>query len=190
MQFPPLILSPFSSFLPPHSLALFTFLLPSPSPLPLSSPLFPSPLLSPIPSPPLPYIIVNDRLYSHLYQYQVFPGELLAPTYLDPSDRECTIARTEVECRQPYMEQLEAQVGRSHPALVDLVKQCLHNAPERRPSTEEVLSRVRDVKLEVEGAHGNITRQLNITNILVLKELKQKDRTILEMQVYKLSYIN
>ena len=36
------------------------------------------------------------------------------------------------------MDMLESHISPFHPALVELVKQCLHNAPEDRPSTEEV----------------------------------------------------
>ena len=41
------------------------------------------------------------------------------------------------------MEKLEAQLGQSYSGVVQLVKRCLDNAPNQRPSSGEVLSNER-----------------------------------------------
>lgn len=79
----------------------------------------------------------------------------MSSTYPDPGNRERTIARSEVERRQPYMAKLEAQIAQSHPILLELIKQCLHNAPERRPSSEDILSILETAKEEM-GEKRNI----------------------------------
>ena len=80
------------------------------------------------------------------------------------------------------MEGLEATCGRSYSILVELVRQCLHNTPERRPSTKDLLSRLRAVRSEVEDAFGG-NKQLNIANVIIVKEMKIKDKRIKELQV-------
>ena len=80
------------------------------------------------------------------------------------------------------MEGLEATCGRSCPILVELVRQCLHNTPERRPSSKDLLSRLCAVRREVEVAFGG-NKQLNIANVIIVKEMKIKDKKIQELQV-------
>ncbi len=76
----------------------------------------------------------------------MFPGELLSSTYSNPSNPDQLIARSEVDRRQIYMATLETICGASYPVLLDLVRQCLHNIPERRPSSQDLLARLRRVR--------------------------------------------
>ncbi len=100
----------------------------------------------------------------------MFPGELLSSTYPNPSNPDQLIARSEVDRRQTYMATLETTCGASHPVLLDLVRQCLHNTPERRPSSQDLLARLRGVKSEVEReCGGRNLKQLNIAKILEVK---------------------
>ncbi len=118
------------------------------------------------------------------YILQVFPGELLSSTYPNPSNPDQLIARSEVDRRQTYMATLETTCGASHPVLLDLVRQCLHNTPERRPFSQDLLDRLQDVKSEVEGVYGGgMMRQLNIASVLYVKEMKNKDKQIQELKV-------
>ena len=72
---------------------------------------------------------------------------------------------------------------------MQLVAQCLHNNPHTRPSSEELLGRLRTVKSAVEKMYGgNVGRQLNISNVLLVKEMKMNDKRIEELQV-KLTFI-
>ena len=121
----------------------------------------------------------------HMYSsIQVFPGELLSATHTDPDHPGRLIARTEVERREIYMTKLEHQFNWCHPVLVQLVSQCLHNTPQTRPSSEEVLGRLRALKMEVEQVYGgSMGKQINIANVLMVKEMKMKDKRIRELQV-------
>ena len=75
---------------------------------------------------------------------------------------------------------LESHISPFHPALVELVKQCLHNAPEDRPSTEEVLARLQGLRAEVEGEYGGPVR-LDMVRVRLAKEGKMKDRRLEEL---------
>ena len=114
----------------------------------------------------------------------MFPGELLLATDMDPDNPGQVIGRTEANRRKVYMKKLEVQFSESYPVLVQLVSQCLHNNPHTRPSSEELLGRLHEVKTEVEKMYGgNVGKLLNISNVLLVKEMKMKDNRIEELQV-------
>ena len=119
----------------------------------------------------------------------MFPGELLSATDMDPDNPGQVIGRTKVKRREVYMKKLEVQFSESHPVLVQLVSQCLHNNPHTRPSSEQLLGRLCAVKTEVEKMYGgNMGRQLNISNVLLVQEMKMNNKRIEELQV-KLIFI-
>ena len=91
------------------------------------------------------------------------------------------LARTEVERRGEYIELLEEKFGREHPALVQLVKQCLQDVPDLRPSTDEVLGSLQRMKVKVEGEYGSSLVKLDIDKMLLAKEMKMKDKRIEEL---------
>ena len=72
-----------------------------------------------------------------------------------------------------------------HPVLVQLIKQCLHNAPAERPAIEEVLERLQRMRVEVEGGYGSNLVKLDIHKVLLLKEMKMKDRRIEELTQHR-----
>ena len=114
----------------------------------------------------------------------MFPGELLSATDMDPDNPGQVIGRTEVKRREVYMKKLEVQLSDSHPVLVQFVSQCLNNDPHTRPSSEQLLGRLRAMKTAVEKMYGgNVGRQLNIPDVLLVKEMKMKDKRIEELQV-------
>ncbi len=80
---------------------------------------------------------------------------------------------------------LEAQVGPLLPShgLVQLVKQCLHNAPDLRPTTDEVLGSLEGMRVEVEGVYGGSLVKLDINKILLAKEMRMKDKRLEDMEV-------
>ncbi len=90
-----------------------------------------------------------------------------------------------MERRGEYIEVLEAQVGPLHPGhgLVQLAKQCLHNAPDLRPTTDEVLGSLEGMRVEVEGVYGGSLVKLDMGKVLVAKEMKMKDKRLEEMEV-------
>ena len=119
---------------------------------------------------------------------QKFPGDLLTSTYYNPSNREVILARTEVERRGRYIALLEApaRIGVLYPDLVQLVKQCLQNIPDQRPSTDELLATLQRMKVEVEGEYGGPMR-LDMVRVRLAKEVKLKDRRIGELTQLQVS---
>ena len=109
---------------------------------------------------------------------------MLAATQADPDNPGHVIGRTEVERRDVYMKKLEGQFSESHPVLVQLVSQCLDNDPLTRPSSEEILGILQEKKKDMEEIHGGHWKKiLNVTSILVAKELNIKDKQIKKLQV-------
>jgi len=72
----------------------------------------------------------------------------------------------------------------SHTILVQLVSECLGNDPQTRPSSVEALGRLKMVKKERERIYGdNYGKILDVTAILVVKEMESKDKIIKDLQV-------
>ena len=76
---------------------------------------------------------------------------------------------------------MEGEIGFRHPGLVELIKQCLHNAPRERPNTDELLGRLRQLKVEVEGGYGVSLIDLDIARMKLDSEMKMKDRRIADL---------
>ena len=123
----------------------------------------------------------------------MFPGDLLEPTFPDPDNPERLVARSEVERRGVYFEQLENSLlrGEQHP-FVRLVKQCLHNTPSQRPTTAVVLRTLEEMRAEIEGPYGSydivklgLMRQVAVTRTLRQSEseVRRKDREIRRLQL-------
>ena len=89
--------------------------------------------------------------------------------------------RSELERRERYIEVLDGGASLLHPALIQLVKQCLHNAPHERPTTDELLARLQGMKVEVEGEYGGSPIRLDMVRMRLAKEAKIKDRRIEEL---------
>ena len=94
--------------------------------------------------------------------------------------------RSELERRGRYVELLESFINPLHPALVQLVKQCLHNVPRQRPSTDELLATLQRMKVEVEGEYGGPVK-LDMVRVRLAKEVKLKDRRIGELTQLQVS---
>ena len=129
-------------------------------------------------------------LFTFFLMFQEFPCNLLSYTYPDPTHAGRLLGRSEVERRSVYMEKLEAQLGQSYPGVVQLVRCCLDNTPDQRPSSGEVLSNVSGVKMEVDRVYGGgVLKQLDIGKVLVAKEMKRMRKRIEEIQVCYKYYI-
>ena len=76
---------------------------------------------------------------------------------------------------------LESHISPVLPALVELVRQCLHNAPPDRPSSEEVLAVLQGLRAEVEGEYGGINIRLDMEKLRLAKEGTMKDRRLEEL---------
>ena len=96
--------------------------------------------------------------------------------------------RTELERREQYIDLLESSMrilSSSHPDLIHLVKQCLHNDSQQRPNTDELLTRLQRMKVEVEGEYGGSPMRLDMVRVRLSKEVKIKDRRIEELVSYE-----
>ncbi len=62
------------------------------------------------------------------------------------------------------------------------MKQCLQNDPPERPGTEELLARLQEVRMEVEGQYvGSHSIKLDMVRMRLAKEVREKDRRIEEL---------
>ena len=73
-----------------------------------------------------------------------------------------------------------------HPALIQLVKQCLHNVPNQRPSTDELLATLQSMKVKVEGEYGGPIR-LDMVRVRLAKEVKLNEQRIRELTQQQVS---
>ena len=79
-----------------------------------------------------------------------------------------------------YITLLESQINANHPALVELVKQCLHNDPCEKPNTEVLLTGLQGVQEELEREYeGSQAISLDMVRVRLAKEVKE----LIEQQV-------
>jgi hypothetical protein len=102
---------------------------------------------------------------------QKFPL-LHSSTYCNPDNADETLSRNELERRGEYVKIMEEMIA-SHQDLIKLVKQCLHNSPDRRPHTDELLEELQRMKL---GEYRHPFRLLDLVRERISKEGKVKDR--------------
>ena len=84
---------------------------------------------------------------------QVFPCDLLLPTFCDDDDT--MHARTEVEKRQKYIDLLEQQLQKDDD-LVKLIRQCLDNRHRIRPTAADI-----DSKMQVTSNSSRLQKSCN-----------------------------
>ena len=116
----------------------------------------------------------------------------MEPNFPDPDNPGRLVARSEVERRGVYLEQLEnSLLSREQHPFVQLVKQCLHNIPSQRPTTEVVLRTLEEMRAEIEGPYGShdvmklgLMRQVAMTRSIRQSEseVRRKDREIRRLQ--------
>ncbi len=61
-----------------------------------------------------------------------------------------------------------------------MVKQCLQNDPHERPSTENLLTRLQRMRMEVEGEYGGPVK-LDMVRVRLTKEVREKARRMEEL---------
>ena len=74
-----------------------------------------------------------------------------------------------------------------HPTLIQLVRQCLHNVPNQRPSTDELLATLQRMKVEVEGEYGGSPIKLDMVRVRLAKEVKSNEQRIRELTQQQVS---
>ena len=124
-------------------------------------------------------VVANSLYYSIQSIIQIFPGDLLEPTYSDPDNCGRLLGRSEVERRQNYIEQLEDNFlrGGRHP-FVQLVKRCLKNNPSDRSTAEQVITSLEEMKADVEGPYGDVSRIDAVRQVVMMRALKQRETEV------------
>ena len=91
------------------------------------------------------------------------------------------MGRSEEERRQKYFEQLEDNFlkGRQHP-FVQLVKRCLKNEPSDRPTAEEVITTLEEMKADIEGPYGEVARIDAVRQVVTMRALKKRETEVRE----------
>ena len=108
---------------------------------------------------------------------QVFPGNLLQPTYADPDDPDRLVGRSEVGRRQAYFDQLEDLLpapGRVKRLLIQMIKECLRNAPAQRPTAEQLVTALEGMKGAIEGGYGELATVDAVRQVRTMKALKSR----------------
>ena len=108
---------------------------------------------------------------------QEFPGDLLEHTYPDPNSPRQLLARSEVDRRGNYFERLERKLQESagYP-LVGVVKQCLENVPDERPTAEQLVTTLEGLKGDIEGSCGKLATVDAVRQVMTAMALKKKSR--------------
>ena len=105
---------------------------------------------------------------------QVFPV-LKAPNYIDRTAKR-RIARSEIERRLHYIQQIRDKFGQKH-VLVGIVEHCLEDLPEDRPSIAEV------VQLLAKARTQNPDRYEEMTKLQVIQENQSLQLQLEDLQV-------
>ncbi len=104
-----------------------------------------------------------------------------SPTYPASSEDDGIIGRSEVERREDYISLLEDILQKFYPELVSMVKQCLHNKSEKRPSLEALLYRLKDMREKLLRVHGQ--ESVDARDILARKDMAERETVILRLTV-------
>ena len=131
-------------------------------------------------------LVKNFTLHEFHFLLQVFPGTLLPHTYANPQNPDHLLARSEVERRRDYIQLLHGQLPEQHP-LVQLVHQCLHNTPARRPSAMELLQQLEVVRAQIEGPYGSQLKKVDVVKVGMMKALWEIES--LQEQVHQLEEV-
>ena len=86
-----------------------------------------------------------------------------------------------MERRHQYIEQLEDGFlrGERHP-FVMLVKRCLQNEPQERPTAEEVVTSLGEMKADIDGPYGDVTRIGAVREVVIMRALRKRDTEVRE----------
>lgn len=110
----------------------------------------------------------------------MFPGDLLHHTYPDPDNPDKLIGRSEVERRQKYFDLLQQNLqGGQHP-FVQFTKDCLHTLTSKRPTAEQLVSLLKEMKADIEGLYGELAKLDAIKQVTTTRVLKRKDAEVRE----------
>ena len=115
-----------------------------------------------------------------------FPSPKSA-TYVD-AVTQLVIGRSEVERRSSCFELLYQNLSENHP-IVELIRQCLQNAPSIRPSASQVVNTLSEIRM-VPFRDWNLTKLELVTDIVEKEEVARKvlqEKKGLEQRVQSLT---
>ena len=113
---------------------------------------------------------------------ETFPCDPLAPTYID-EDSGVLIARTELQRRSKYMQNIKTQLcacGQlrgDHP-LIRLIQQCLNNSARKRPTIREVLDLLEEARASIRDKENERNK------VEMVQALQNQPRKQVKVQVY------
>ena len=127
------------------------------------------------------FVCLYLSLLYNVVHVQAFPGDLLEPTYHASDSSDDLIARSEADRRELYLQRLERKLpdGREHP-LVHLLKQCLKNNPSQRPTAEELVTSLVEMKADIEGPYGEIAKIDAVRQVVMMRALRKRDTEVRE----------
>ena len=106
---------------------------------------------------------------------QTFPCNLMVATYVD-MESGLLKTRTELERRGQYMQKIYSQLHTSHP-LIQMIQQCLHNAPAKRPGIRQVLQLLVRARVDVRDKESDMNK------LDLLHSVGEKTKKIEALQV-------
>ena len=115
---------------------------------------------------------------------QIFPKDLLTPTYHDPRTNRVK-GRTELERRGKYIDALQERFDKRHP-LVVLIKGCLEYEPVKRPTARQALERLGEMRATVRDPYSDLNR-LQLEKSLTEKEAEVQQIPQLRSQLEQLT---
>ena len=69
-------------------------------------------------------------------------------------------------------------VLRQHQPLVQLIKDCLHNTPSKRPTTEQVLQALEDMKATIDDPYGEFSKLDAVRQVATMRALRGRDEDV------------
>ena len=114
---------------------------------------------------------------------QRFPHKVLAPVYQDQHGR--IAARSELERREEYMQQIYRLFSESHP-LVQMIKRCLGSFPNERPEIQQVVQLLEQARADDECRMDRLelvqtSKELSSTLLCKNQEIASKDQQMASM---------
>ena len=79
-----------------------------------------------------------------------------------------------MERRSEYLEQLEDLLpGGIRCLFIQLIKDCLRDAPSQRPTAEQLVTTLEEMKANIEGPYGELAKADAVRKVLTMKALRQ-----------------
>ena len=116
---------------------------------------------------------------------QQFPDELKAPNYVDEAKGGSLVARSELERRVEYMENVYSEFPKSHP-LIQMIEQCLQNSSKARPTINQTLELIKQA--EAPAIQGFSILRLN--KLQFMRIIEQKVHILELTEQVSVIYVN